>query len=63
MAADHSRTGHLGQGLFADEAIVAELLDIEETPVGGKADRLQAPAVKCTGCRWRMCGHRIQACG
>ena len=29
------------EGVFAEDTIVAQALDLEETPIGGKADRAQ----------------------
>ena len=41
LVADQLGTGHLPEGVLTEEAIVAELLDVEQTSIGLKADRPQ----------------------
>jgi len=39
LLANHLGAGHLPEGILTEEAIVAELLDVEQPSVGLEADR------------------------
>ena len=41
LSIDHDRSLQVLERCFADEAVVADALDVKQTPVGGKADLAQ----------------------
>src|SRR3954467_11945933 len=41
LSIDHDRPLQVLERCFADEAVVADALDVKQTPVGGKADLAQ----------------------